>query len=101
MTIRPLPRSRIPSSTARVHRNAPVALTACWRSHSASDVRFSGADEDTPALLTSTSTAPISPNTRATAASSVTSRSALESAITRSSENAAADRRADPALAAR
>ena len=30
MTIRPLSRSRMPGSTALVHRNAPVAFTSNW-----------------------------------------------------------------------
>ena len=73
MTTRPLPRSSMPGSAARVHRNAPGGVDVHLRRQSSSDVRASGALLETPALLTSTSTRPIRSNAAATAASSVTS----------------------------
>ena len=51
VTIRPLSRSSIPPSTARVHRNAPVALTSIWVRQSSSAVRASGALLETQARI--------------------------------------------------
>ena len=60
-----------------MQRKAPVALTAIWPSQSASEVLASGAAAATPALLTSTSTAPISAKHCSTSASSATSQRAV------------------------
>jgi hypothetical protein len=73
MMTAPLPRARIDSTTARVHRNGPVTLTSKCRSHVSSVVLRSGALSAMPALLTSTSTPPIRSNVLTTAGSSVTS----------------------------
>ena len=102
MTIRPLSRSSMPGSAARVHRNAPVALTSSCSRQSASVVRASGALLATPALLTSTSTGPTRSNSAATAASSVTSHSRAadrDDVVARRGE-ARGDRGADAARAA-
>ena len=58
VTIRPRFARQHPRQHSPVHRNAPVALTSSWDRQSATVVFASGALDDTPALLTSTSTSP-------------------------------------------
>src|SRR5436190_758773 len=58
LTIRPRPRSIMPSSTACVALSAPLKLTAIRRSQSAGSLSTKSASRSQPALLTSTSTGP-------------------------------------------
>src|SRR6266705_292471 len=70
LTIRPRPRSIMPSSTACVALSAPLKLTAIRRSQSAGSLSTKSASRSQPALLTSTSTGPRASPTARTAPAS-------------------------------
>jgi len=76
LTIRPPPPATIAAKAARQHRNVPVRLTSSVSRHSAKVVSANNAGVSTPAAQTSALSEPAcdtAPNSRETAASSLTS----------------------------